>query len=131
MVLDTHALFWWITNDSSLSVRAQESIRARLSGQGYVIVSGVSLWELEWKRRYGKLKLPGSVRPWISRLQKLRGIVLEGISFERWMTMAELDWAHRDPADRLIAATALEYDVPVLTKDRIFHLPDSPVKAVW
>ncbi len=50
---------------------------------------------------------------------------------ELWMRMAELEWSHRGPADRLIAATALLHDVPVLTKDRRFHAADSLVEAVW
>ena len=131
MVLDTHALFWWLTDHPSLSENAKDCIKRCRGGRGYLIISGVSLWELEWKRRAGKLALPGSVRPWMSRLRGLRWVLMEGVSFERWISMAELDWTHRDPADRLIAVTALEYDVPVLTKDRIFHGPDSPVKAVW
>ncbi|MDC0325242.1 PIN domain-containing protein [bacterium] len=61
----------------------------------------------------------------------MRGVLLEGVSFELWLSMAVIDWAHRDPVDRLIAATAIEYNVPVLTKDRVFHAPDSPVEAVW
>jgi PIN domain nuclease of toxin-antitoxin system len=131
MVLDTHTLLWWLSNDPALSALARDRIQACREGRGYLIISGVSLWELEWKRRLGKLALPGSVRPWLPRLRGLRGVLLEGISFDRWVAMAELDWDHRDPADRLIAATALEHDVPVLTKDRVFHADDSPVDAVW
>ena len=131
MILDTHTLLWWLSHDPQLSKHAKERIQTAISGHGYLIVSAVSLWELEWKRRSGKLNLPGSVRPWIARLRKLRGVLLEGVPFERWVSMAELDWAHRDPADRLIAVTALDHDVPVLTKDRVFHASDSPVQAVW
>ena len=131
MVLDTHTLLWWLSNDPALSGLARDRIQTCREGRGYLIISGVSLWELEWKRRLGKLVLPGSVRPWLPRLRGLRGVLLEGISFERWVAMAELNWAHRDTADPLIAATALEHDVPVLTKDRIFHADDSPVEAVW
>lgn len=131
MVLDTHTLLWWLSRDPLLPTRVEEHIRACRLGRGMLIISGVSLWELEWKRRLGKLSVPGSVRPWIARLRGLRGVLLEGVSFELWVSMAEMDWAHRDPADRLIAATALYYDVPVLTRDRVFHAPDSPVKAVW
>jgi PIN domain nuclease of toxin-antitoxin system len=50
---------------------------------------------------------------------------------EIWLLAADLDWTHRDPADRIIAATALLHGVPVLTKDQVFHAEDSPVKAVW
>jgi len=50
---------------------------------------------------------------------------------EDWMSAAELPWTHRDPADRLIAAIALNRHVPVLTKDAVFHATGCPVKAVW
>ncbi len=89
------------------------------------------MWELELKRRGGKLLLADSVRSWIPRLQQLEFMELTGVSFELWMDTAELNWAHRDPADRLIAATALQWGVPVLTRDRRFHAEDSPVDAVW
>lgn len=45
--------------------------------------------------------------------------------------VAELDWDQRDPADRIIAATALAQGVAVLTKDAMFHQPGCPVEALW
>ena len=44
---------------------------------------------------------------------------------------ADLRWDHKDPADRIIAATALAQGVAVLTKDARFHRGDSPVEAEW
>jgi PIN domain nuclease of toxin-antitoxin system len=48
-----------------------------------------------------------------------------------WLATAELKWSHRDPADRMIAATARRFGMAVLTTDGKFHDEDSPVKAVW
>ena len=48
-----------------------------------------------------------------------------------WLDLAELAWDHQNPADRMIAVTALKLGLPVLTKDRKFHESDSPVMAVW
>ena len=47
------------------------------------------------------------------------------------LALAGSTWEHQDPADRLIAVTALKFDLPVLTKDGKFHESDSPVQAVW
>ncbi|MGY8654343.1 MAG: type II toxin-antitoxin system VapC family toxin [Verrucomicrobiia bacterium] len=131
MILDTHVLLWWLTDEEQLSPRAREFMDACVAGQDRCVLCGVSLWELELKRRGGKLLLADSVRSWIPRLQQLEFMELTGVSFELWMDTAELNWAHRDPADRLIAATALQWGVPVLTRDRRFHAEDSPVDAVW
>ncbi len=64
-------------------------------------------------------------------LERLGWMRLIDDSPDIWLKMAELDWAHQDPADRLIATVALHQGVPVLTRDRRFHASDSPVKAVW
>jgi PIN domain nuclease of toxin-antitoxin system len=131
MVIDTHTLLWWLTDSAKLSAAARDFMTACETGNERCVLAGVSLWELELKRRKGSLALPGPVRTWMSRLKQLDFLELTGTSFELWLATAELDWSHRDPADRLIAATALQRGVPVLTKDRCFHAPDSPVSAVW
>lgn len=56
---------------------------------------------------------------------------IEETSVSTWLKTADLEWDHRDPADRIIAATALKFGEPVLTRDRRFHDADSPVKAIW
>ena len=131
MVIDTHTLLWWLTDSDKLSTAAREFMTACETGDERCVLAGVSLWELELKRRKGNLALPGPVCSWISRLKQLDFLELTGTSFELWLATAELDWAHRDPADRLIAVTALQRGVPVLTRDRRFHASDSPVSAVW
>ena len=47
-----------------------------------------------------------------------------------WLVVAEMDWENRDPADRIIAATAIRPGVTVVTVDEKFHGEGSPVKAV-
>ena len=91
----------------------------------------MTLWELEYKLRAGKLTFATSLREVWPTLKLLPGVEWISPAAEDWLTAAELGWSHRDPADRLIAAIALNRGVPVLTKDRRFHDSDSPVKAVW
>lgn len=131
MVIDTHVLLWWLTDIRMLSAVARDIMKNCEAGKGDCVLSGVSLWELEQKRRKGRLSLSNPVRTWLPKLQQLDFVELTGTSADQWLAAAELDWAHNDPADRLIAATALVRGVSVLTKDRVFHASDSPVKAVW
>jgi PIN domain nuclease of toxin-antitoxin system len=131
MVIDTHVLLWWLTDTEKLSATARDFMNRCESGEDRCVISGVSLWELEHKRRKGSLPLSHPIRTWLPKLQELEFVEVTGASAELWLSAAELTWAHRDPADRLIAATALARGVALLTKDSLFHTSDSPVKAVW
>jgi PIN domain nuclease of toxin-antitoxin system len=131
MVIDTHTLLWWLSARQFLSERAAKWLDELENGLRQALVCTVSLWELEDKRIRGRLELKSPVPEWLPELQALPWLELVPTTASIWLRTASLDWAHRDPADRIIAATALEHNVPVLTKDRHFHAPDSPVQAVW
>jgi PIN domain nuclease of toxin-antitoxin system len=53
------------------------------------------------------------------------------VTSEIWLLAADLNWTHREPPNRLITATVLLEEEPVLTKDRVFLAEELPVKAVW
>jgi len=131
MVIDTHVLLWWLTDTGKLSGTARDFMNGCEAGEKHCVLSGVSLWELEQKRRKGRLSLTNPARTWLPKLQQIDFVELAGVSVDQWLVAAELAWSHNDPADRLIAATVLARGVPILGKDRVFHGPDSPVKAVW
>ncbi|MEO5915151.1 MAG: type II toxin-antitoxin system VapC family toxin [Luteolibacter sp.] len=130
-VVDTHALLWWLSAPDSLSTQAAECFKSWESGSGEALICGVSLWELEDKRLRGKLELQSSVRTWLPEIAEIPWMRLLETTPEIWLEAAGLDWQHRDPADRIIAATGLGHSVPILTKDRRFHETDSPVMAIW
>lgn len=131
IVFDTHVLYWWLASPGRLSQTAQRWIEDAAKGEGEILVPVVVLWELEYKRRSGKLPMDTPIREAWPRLRAIPGVMWESPDAEDWMLAAELEWEHRDPADRMIAAMALNRQVPVCTKDRMFHDPSSPVKAVW
>ncbi|TAE91793.1 MAG: type II toxin-antitoxin system VapC family toxin [Verrucomicrobia bacterium] len=131
ILFDTHVLYWWPGDPLRLSATARDWTDQPASDSRTVLISTVSLWELESKRRAGKITLATSLREAWPNLKLLPGVEWISPAAEDWFTAAELCWNHRDPADRLIAAMALNRGVPVLTKDGKFHEPDSPVKAVW
>lgn len=132
MVIDSHALFWWLEGAGPLTPRAKGRIETSLETPGMgLVVSAVTIWEMRLKERRGLVEPTTPVEAWGGFLTAHEGFSLVATSAEIWFRAAELPWSHRDPADRIIAATALELGVPVLTKDGRFHRSDSPVEAVW
>jgi PIN domain nuclease of toxin-antitoxin system len=131
ILFDTHVLYWWLGDPLRLSAAARDWTEQAAPHPKTILISTVTLWELEYKRRAGKLSFAIPIRDAWANLKLLPGVEWICPAAEDWLTAAELAWSHRDPADRLIAALALNRGVPVLTKDQRFHGEDSPVKAVW
>ena len=131
MVIDSHVLLWWFAGAEALSANARHALSGIGGSGAEFIVSPVTFWEFRLKEIRGLLVPNRPVREWPEVLRRIGNIRLEDVDPEIWLLSAELDWDHRDPADRIIAATALIHGVPVLTKDRVFHKKGCPVKAVW
>src|SRR5437870_3296378 len=103
LLLDTHALLWFLTNDAKLSVRA----RAAIEAPGNVSqVSAVTLWEVAIKFALGKLTLPASYADIFPRQLELNGFALLPIMPSHCATLLTLPFHHRDPFDRLLLAQA-------------------------
>lgn len=132
MIVDSHALLWWLEGSPKLSERAA-GVFADAETRGIrLIVNPVTFWELRRKQLRGKLETRRPIHEWPDLMRNLfPWIELIEVGSDLWLAMAGLGWAHQDPADRLIAVTALKFGLPVLTKDGKFHESDSPVKAVW
>lgn len=94
-------------------------------------MASVTFWEMRLKERRGRIEPKTPVESWPRVLGAIAPIQIIDTSPTIWIRSANLRWDHKDPADRIIADTALVHGVPVLTKDRAFHEADSPVEAVW
>ncbi|MDQ3037663.1 MAG: type II toxin-antitoxin system VapC family toxin [Myxococcota bacterium] len=128
IVLDTHALLWWALDPAQLSATAVETC-ARMERDGG-FASAISLWELAIEVKRGKLELPLSVGELAERIERSGVVELLAVDTKIWLRSAGLDWEHRDPADRVIVATALERGLPLLTKDSTLHAFDGAT-CVW
>lgn len=131
MVIDSHTLLWWLERSSELSDTARRTLDEASDGESVFYVAAVSFWELYRKELRGTLIPKVSVRRWPEMLDRMGWMRIIDDSPDIWLGMAELEWAHQDPVDRLIATVALRRGVSVLTRDRRFHAADSPVSAVW
>lgn len=128
ILLDTHALLWWALDPPQLSARATDVV-TRMEEQGG-LASSISIWELGTKIKRGKLEMGISVEELARRIERSGAVDLVPVDTTIWLRSLALPWAHRDPADRVIVATALLAGVPVLTKDSALHAFEG-VECVW
>lgn len=114
ILVDTHAVLWWLAADKQLS---RAAIRILENPVNRRVVSMVSLWEIAIKMASGGLPTKdASLRTIADQLEKQRFILLP-IKVEHLLRLDDLPWFHRDPFDRLLIAQALEEGVPFLTAD--------------
>lgn len=119
IVLDTHALLWWALDPEKLSSEALRVVAEMEHRGGFA--SSISLWEIGIKAKRGKLDLPIGVEELARRIERGGVVELVPVDTGTWLRSLTLAWDHADPADRVIAATAMMRNVPVLTKDAAMH----------
>jgi PIN domain nuclease of toxin-antitoxin system len=127
MMLDTATLLWWTLDPDKLSRRASEECK-KIQNEG-AIISSISIWELGIKIKKKKLEIPISLETYVDKLNELKTLEIIAVDENIWLKNLALDWAHPDPADRTIVATAEIKGVPIITKDnkiREFYL-----NSIW
>lgn len=125
VVLDTSTLLFWLGLPDSLSEVASQT----LVNADRIVVSSISVWEIGWKAKLGKLELPDSVDNLVKGLWATERVELSDVSVEIWLKNIALEWDHRDPADRTIVATAWLENAPLLTSDQ--KILSFYEKAIW
>lgn len=124
VLLDTHAWAWSLTADPRLTAEAQ----AIMTAAPVVYVSPISFFEIGQKVRLGKWP---EMAPWVEKLPDLleeQGGQLATFTARIALGASMADWPHRDPVDRILAATARHLDVPLVSADLVF---DGEVERVW
>jgi len=118
ILLDTCALIWLGNGDTALSIDARQAIEECET----VYVSPISLWEVSNKCRNGKLQLKHPPREWFDRILKRYQLTILPLTNEVMFLAGELQEHHKDPADRMIIASAMVNGLAVATADRNFPL---------
>ena len=109
LLLDTHVVLWWFTDDTNLS----EEMKARLEGDPDVWVSVATVWEVAIKQSIGKITEP----PNLSETVAHSGFRQLPISFEHAVAAGKLPPVHRDPFDRMLVAQARSEGLTLVTRD--------------
>ncbi|MBL7203631.1 MAG: type II toxin-antitoxin system VapC family toxin [Desulfobacteraceae bacterium] len=130
IVLDTHVWVWFISNPELLSKAAKKAINVSME-QKAIFISSISAWELALLAAKKRLKLTIDVTDWITKSERLP--FLQFIPVDNSVAVKSVNLPqplHKDPADRIIIATAITIAAPVVTKDE--KLLDYPhVKTIW
>jgi PIN domain nuclease of toxin-antitoxin system len=124
LLLDTHALLWWLVDSPSLSPRARDAIS---DPDNEVWASAVSGYELANKQRLGKLKPPLTEE--LILMVRRAGLPVLPVTLEHAVAAASMPGPHRDPWDRLLMAQARLDHLTVVTVDPAF--PDYGVATLW
>lgn len=117
VLLDTHALLWWFTNDDRLSAPARHAI---VDETNEVFVSAASAWEIATKQRLGKL---GDLRQAAERYAELvasDGFAHLPITHLHSLRAGGYVCDHRDPFDRMLAAQSELESLTLITQDPAF-----------
>jgi PIN domain nuclease of toxin-antitoxin system len=117
LLLDTHALLWWLDGDGRLSAEARAAIGDL---KNPVLVSAASAWEITTKVRIGKLPGAVEVAERFVAVVRQQDFGVLSISVEHATLAGLLPGEHRDPFDRmLIAQTQLE-GLILVSNERLF-----------
>jgi PIN domain nuclease of toxin-antitoxin system len=113
LLLDAHALLWWLADDPSLDRNARDLIA---DPTNEVIVSAVTVWEIAIKRAIGKLSAPDGLAVALER----SGFIEAPVTAADAERAGGLEAIHRDPFDRMLVAQAVRLHAVVVTRDPIF-----------
>jgi PIN domain nuclease of toxin-antitoxin system len=115
LLLDTHALLWWLTKSPSLPASAENLLKSR---NHTVLVSAASVWEIATKVRLGKLDVATEVVENFGAYLARERFDPVSVSVDHGIRAGLLPGPHKDPFDRMLIAQALAENVPILSNDR-------------
>ena len=118
LLLDTHVWVWLMEGSPDLDESARATVGQSARG-GQLIVAAISVWEVAMLERKGRLILSLPPLEWLRKALTAPGIGLSPLSPEIAVEACHLPGAlHKDPADRIIVATARTESARLMTRDR-------------
>ncbi len=133
ILLDTHVLLWMASDPRRLSKKARAAIRREREKDARektgVAIAAITLWELAWLAENGRIQVTGSVESFVR--ETASRVMVEPITPEIAAFAVQLPSSFpKDPADRLIAATAMVEGAPLVTADERIHRA-KVVQTIW
>jgi len=131
IVLDTHALLWWISNPDRIPAKARHLLDKSVADNVGVAVSSISVWEIAMLTVRARLELTMPVDAWIAHVEELPWLTFVPVDNKVALRSVHLEaFPHRDPADRIIVATALTLNATLITADDRLR-SYKPVRTAW
>ena len=127
IVLDTHTLIWWVDSPQKLSKKVRKVIEEEKS----ILISSISTFEIYLLIKKGKLELLNNPDVWLEKIESLPFVRFIPVDNKIAAYSVNLpDFSHKDPADRIIIATALNLGAKLVTSDKRI-LDYKYVQTVW
>ncbi|GEN29636.1 twitching motility protein PilT [Halovibrio variabilis] len=132
IVLDTHAVLWWVSGDPQLSQNALAAIEQELRGDGGVIlISAITAWEIALLLQKGRITLSMGIDDWLDTVEEIEGVRIVPIDIATAVESTRLPGEfHKDPADRMIVALARHFNAILVTADEKIN-DYRHVKTAW
>lgn len=126
LLLDTHALAWWLFDDPRLGRHARNLITAR---ENEIMVSTISAFEIATKHRLGKWPEVATIVSDFETLVAAERFSLLPVDHVHALRAGQFTSAHKDPFDRILAAQSLTEAAPLVTIDAAFST--FPIQILW
>jgi PIN domain nuclease of toxin-antitoxin system len=126
LLLDTHALLWWLVEPEKLSTLAYSAINDPAAS---IFVSAASGWEIATKGRLGRLPAAEQLLQDLPSLLQQQGFLPLAVQLHHGVHAGGYRQIHRDPFDRLLAAQAELEGLPLVSLDPA--LAAFPCRLLW
>jgi PIN domain nuclease of toxin-antitoxin system len=128
LLLDTHALLWYVLGDPKLSATAQDLI---VDADNEILMSPATYWEIAIKVSIGKLTLNAPYEDFIELCLNRYGFRILPIEPAHTARLVALPYPerHKDPFDRLLVAQAVAEGIPIVSSDGA--LDAYPIRRLW
>jgi PIN domain nuclease of toxin-antitoxin system len=118
VLVDTHAIVWWLLDKPSLSSRSRALFA---DDENEILISAAVAWELATKARSGKWPEAHAIASQIASVIDENRFTPLSITVEHARVAGLFVWQHRDPFDRVLAAQAQIEGIPLLSADPVFR----------
>ena len=126
LLLDTHTFIWWANEPEKLSQKAKIVCQDNIST---LILSVVSVWEMQIKMQLGKLRISRPIEELITAQQQTNGLQVLPIELAHVLSLSGLPPHHKDPFDRLLIAQANVEGATLVSLDPAFS--SYSVNVLW
>jgi PIN domain nuclease of toxin-antitoxin system len=126
LLLDTHALIWWILDDPKLGNRARQAL---IDLDNTIYVSAASGWEIATKYRFGKLPHADSFVHTLCESIEQQGFKALSVSLRHAQRAGLLAGEHKDPFDRILIAQAQAENLLMVSNEKLFD--SYGVQRLW